>query len=178
MSLAQAILISLADCPKSGYDLAKAFDGSVGFFWEATHQQIYRELTKLENQGWLSGQNIAQAGRPDKKLYSVTELGYTQLREWVAQPCNLPPNKNELLLKIFSGDLVPQPLILQEVQRHRQLHVDQLAIYQSIEQQYFADPQALSPKAKFQYLTLRCGMRLETEWIAWCDEAIATLAQE
>ena len=45
MSLAHAILVSLVCEPKSGYDLAKQFDGTVGFFWQATHQQIYRDLT-------------------------------------------------------------------------------------------------------------------------------------
>jgi DNA-binding PadR family transcriptional regulator len=58
-----------------GYDLSKRFDGSVGFFWNATQQQIYRELAKLEDQGWISPQTISQQGRPDKKLYSVTDFG-------------------------------------------------------------------------------------------------------
>ena len=31
----------------SGYELAKTFDSSIGFFWKADHQQIYRELSKL-----------------------------------------------------------------------------------------------------------------------------------
>jgi DNA-binding PadR family transcriptional regulator len=26
---------------------------SVGFFWKASHQQIYRELTQLEGKGWV-----------------------------------------------------------------------------------------------------------------------------
>ncbi|MCX7595443.1 MAG: PadR family transcriptional regulator, partial [Fischerella sp.] len=84
MALAHAILASLIGRPCSGYDLAKQFDGSVGFFWQATHQQIYRELSKLETQGWITSEIISQEGRPDKKLYSVTELGKQQLKEWIA----------------------------------------------------------------------------------------------
>jgi DNA-binding PadR family transcriptional regulator len=64
MSLAHAILVSLVDCPSSGYDLAKKFDGSVGFFWQATHQQIYRELHRLQDKGWIDAEVIAQESRP------------------------------------------------------------------------------------------------------------------
>ncbi|MCS6814837.1 MAG: PadR family transcriptional regulator, partial [Cyanobacteria bacterium] len=57
MALSHALLSLLLHQPSSGYDLAKQFDcsveGSVGFFWGASHQQIYRELTRLEEQGWL-----------------------------------------------------------------------------------------------------------------------------
>ncbi|HEY9751061.1 MAG TPA: PadR family transcriptional regulator, partial [Allocoleopsis sp.] len=86
MSLAHAILVLLTDSPQSGYDLAKRFDGSVGFFWQASHQQIYRELAKLEAQQWVEAEAIAQTGRPDKKLYHVTEIGQQQLILWMQQP--------------------------------------------------------------------------------------------
>jgi DNA-binding PadR family transcriptional regulator len=79
MAIAHAILVSLINTPASGYELAKQFEASVGFFWKATYQQIYRELTKLEDLGWISARVIAQETRPDKKLYSVTELGKQQL---------------------------------------------------------------------------------------------------
>jgi DNA-binding PadR family transcriptional regulator len=175
MSLAHAILVSLAGCPKSGYDLAKAFDGSVGFFWKATHQQIYRELTKLEEQGWLAAQTIAQEGRPDKKLYSLTGEGMDRLKAWLHEPCDLAAVKEELLLKVFAGHLVEPQAIAREIDRHRHLHRDRLAVYRDIEGQYFSDPKSLSKENKFHYLTLLSGIGYETAWIAWCDEAIAQL---
>ncbi|NJL43657.1 MAG: PadR family transcriptional regulator [Pseudanabaena sp. SU_2_4] len=123
-----AILVSLADCPKSGYDLGRVFDGSVGFSGKATYQQIYRELTKLDDLGWISAQNIEQAGRPDKKLYSLTEEGTNQLKQWLCQPCDLSVVKEELLLKVFAGYLVEPQAIAKEIKRHRQLHADKLAV--------------------------------------------------
>ena len=101
MSLAYALLVSLIQEPKSGYDLAKQFDGSVGFFWQATHQQIYRELTKLEQQGRITAEAIAQEGRPDKKVFSVTSLGLSHLKTWLFQSSNIAPSKDEFLLKIY-----------------------------------------------------------------------------
>ena len=51
MSLAHALLTSLLEQPSSGYDLARRFDKSIGHFWQATHQQIYRELGRMEKAG-------------------------------------------------------------------------------------------------------------------------------
>ncbi len=177
MALAHAILVSLVDRPCSGYDLAKQFDGSVGYFWSASHQQIYRELSKLEAQGWITSETIAQAGRPDKKLYQVTELGEQQLRSWIAQPSEPTPIKDDLLVKIFAGYIASPQIILEELERHREAHLKRLSQYKVLQQQYFQNPQALPLPAKFRYLTLRNGIHYETEWLAWIDEAVQLLAE-
>lgn len=175
MALAEAILAALVERPCSGYDLAKRFDGSVGFFWKATHQQIYRELTKLEDQGWLSAEIVPQAGRPNKKLYQVTEAGQEHLKNWIAQPSEATPIKDELLVKLFAGYVVPSQTIIAELERHRLQHLERLSIYREIEQQYFHNPETLPIEKKFVYLTLRHGICYETEWLAWCDEALQLL---
>ncbi|MBP5973765.1 PadR family transcriptional regulator [Brasilonema sp. CT11] len=176
MALAHAILASLVDRPCTGYDLAKKFDGSVGFFWSASHQQIYRELSKLEAQGWIASETIPQQGRPDKKLYHVTEQGKHQLLDWIAQPCEPTPIKDDLLVKIFSGYVAQKQTILEELERHRQAHEEKLSTYKVLEQQYLHNPQQLPEQAKFQYLTLLNGISYETSWLAWCEQAIGLLS--
>jgi len=177
MALAHAVLVSLMNCSCSGYDIAKQFDGSVGFFWKASHQQIYRELAKLEAEEWVSSETIPQEGRPAKKLYSVTPLGKQQLLEWIAQPSKPAATKEDILVKLFAGCYAPRPIILAELQRHRQAHLERLMVYQKIELQYFQDPHSLPSKEKFQYLTLRRGIGYETGWITWCEEAIKFLSE-
>lgn len=51
MSLPHAILTALLEKPSSGLELTRRFDKSIGYFWSATHQQIYRELGRLEREG-------------------------------------------------------------------------------------------------------------------------------
>ena len=51
VALGDAILACLTERPMTGYELAKTFDSSIGFFWKADHQQIYRELSKLRDRG-------------------------------------------------------------------------------------------------------------------------------
>jgi DNA-binding PadR family transcriptional regulator len=175
MALAQAIMAALVNCPQSGYDLTKYFERSIGFFWKASHQQIYRELTKLEEQGWIEAEEIAQVGRPDKKLYRLNEIGQKHLIQWLTEPCDAVTIKDDLLVKVYVGHLLPIAVIQQELTRHRQIHLEKLAIYQNIEQQHFPKPHQLPAKDLFPYLTLRRGIRQEQEWIAWCEESLAFL---
>lgn len=175
MSLAHAILASLIESPCSGYDLAKRFDGSVGFFWQASHQQIYRELSKLDKLGWITSEIITQEGRPDKKVYSITQKGTLGLQEWITKPCEPMPVKDDLLVKIFSGYIVSEDTIFQELEHHRKAHIQRLSTYKDLEQKYFQNPQQLSRVAKFQYLTLKRGIGYETQWLAWCDQVIELL---
>jgi DNA-binding PadR family transcriptional regulator len=175
MALSHAILAVLVNRSCSGYDLAKQFDGSVGFFWHATHQQIYRELTKLEESGWVELEVMRQDGKPDRKCYSINAAGTTHLREWIAKPAALQPTKDELLIKLFVGYLVPSETLIQLLAQQRSLHAENLATYHRIEQDGFADRATLSMELRCQYLTLRAGIHYETGWLAWFDEAIGQL---
>lgn len=176
MALTYAIISALIECPCSGYDLGKRFDGSVGFFWKAAHQQIYRELTKLEEQGWLSSETVCQESRPDKKLYCVTELGKEHLRNWIAQPTEVSLLKEELLVKLFAGYLVSRQTMLAELEQHRTQHLERLSMYREMEHRYFQNPQELPIENKFRYLTLRNRIRYEIDRLAWCDEVIEFLS--
>ncbi|MBW4622212.1 MAG: PadR family transcriptional regulator [Cyanosarcina radialis HA8281-LM2] len=179
MSLTYAILSILVSAPSSGYDLAKRFnpsvEGSVGFFWSASFQQIYRELNCLEEKQWLQAEAVQQENRPDKRIYAVTALGKQQLCQWIAEPEEMAAIEDELLVKLYAGHLVPIQTITTKLEAHRQQHQQRLGIYQEIKNQHFKNPQALSETHKFQYLTLLRGIHYETGWLQWCDEIMLLL---
>ncbi|MER3435297.1 MAG: PadR family transcriptional regulator [Leptolyngbya sp. ERB_1_1] len=185
MALNHAILALLIDNPCSGYDLAKDFEQSVNFFWKATHQQIYRELSKLEDQAFVEVEAIEQTGRPDKKLYHITASGKAFLLEWVLKPCDVMAIKEDLLVKLWAAELIPTSnsiqsasiaIIVKEFQRHQQLHRQRLATYEQIQQKFFADLNQLAIAQKYRYLVLRRGIRYEEDYIAWCDEVLELFA--
>ena len=70
LALGDAILACLTEGPMTGYELAKTFDASIGFYWKANHQQIYRELTKLRDRGHIEGCEVVQTGKPNKLVYT------------------------------------------------------------------------------------------------------------
>ncbi|MDX2212862.1 MAG: PadR family transcriptional regulator [Oculatellaceae cyanobacterium bins.114] len=175
MALSHAILATLVGQTASGYDLRKQFEGSVGFFWQASFQQIYRELGKLEDQGYVRSQTVHQENRPDKKLYEVTDTGKTYLGDWISQSCEMAPIKDDLLVKVFAGYLVPKAVMVKELEHHRTQHLERLQVYRTLEQRFFSPAEHLTPDDQFRYMTLSYGIRYETGWLAWCEEAIAVL---
>ena len=175
MALAHAILVALMNSPSSGYDLARRFGGTVGFFWDASHQQIYRELSKLETAGHVTAAKVKQDMRPNKKLYVLTERGKDCLIDWLNSPSSVSPIKDDLLVKLAGGFLVAPDVLLTELRQHRKQHQLRLTEYQTIEDRLFPDVEALTQETTYPYLTLRNGIQIEQAWLRWCDEAIATL---
>ena len=55
MALEHALLVSLRERPATGIELTRRFDRSIGFFWRATHQQIYKVLRRMEGDRWVHG---------------------------------------------------------------------------------------------------------------------------
>jgi Virulence activator alpha C-term len=86
-------------------------------------------------------------------------------------------DKFQHVVKLFAGDLVDPSVILCELEHHRTQHQDLLDTCKSIEQHIFANVTPQDLQRRYRYLTVRQGVRIETEWLAWCDEAIAFVKQ-
>lgn len=180
MALSHSILATLMGLgkPCSGYDLAKEFNSSVGFYWKTTHQQIYRELARLETEKMVTSELIKQKDRPDKKIYSVTDSGRSHLIKWIAQPSEPTPIKEDMLVKMFVGFLVPKEVLLEELEQLKKIHEEKLRLYREYEKKFFSNVKSLSVKGKYRYLNLRSGISFETMFFTWCDEAIDFLKNE
>ena len=133
MALEHALLVSLSEQDASGYDLTRRFDKSIGFFHSATHQQIYRVLKRMDEAGWVEVEAIAQDGRPDKKVYRVSDAGRAELTRWIAEPSEPSHLRNELAVKIRAAAYADLPALRREVARHRDGHAARLDVYRLIE---------------------------------------------
>lgn len=171
MSLKYAILSLLAHDPLTGYELMKLFDGSVGYFWHATHPQIYKELARLERAGKIAHRSVEQKGRPTKKIYSLSESGRAELLDWLRVPPGTQRVKDEMMLKTFCSGLLSDAEALELIRRHRELHEMKLKRYQELER-FLESGLNLSSRDRLgPYLTLLRGIRYERDYIGWCDEA-------
>jgi DNA-binding PadR family transcriptional regulator len=183
MALDHAILVSLTERAGSGYELARRFDRSIGYFWPATHQQIYRVLRRMGDAGWVTHTDVAQDGRPDKKVYEVSEAGRGELTRWLAEPVEPAILRDGLGVKLRGASLGDAVAVLREVERHRAEHATRLEVYRGIQRRDF--PQCDVPGADklagrelHQYLVLRGGVRAEESFVAWCDEVIQAMRSE
>src|SRR6516225_7500591 len=124
MALSHAILATLLSRPVSGYKLTKRFNAAIGYFWQATHQQIYRELTSLEEHGYV--ERVLSSSHSTEKLYTLTPQGRVALSEWIRQPAEPGVLREDLLLKVRAGSLVSSEVLLTELRRRRTLHAERL----------------------------------------------------
>jgi DNA-binding PadR family transcriptional regulator len=175
MALEHAILVALAEKASTGYDLARRFDKSIGQFWTATHQQVYKVLARMEANGWIAATHVAQDGRPDKKVYDLTADGRDELRSWIAQPAEPEATRSDLAVKIRGASYGDPAAVAAEVQRHRAMHADRLEFYLANEKREFPDPATLSGHRLHQWLVLRGGISLDRGMLDWFDEVVAAL---
>ncbi|MFE2525990.1 PadR family transcriptional regulator [Streptomyces sp. NPDC059382] len=178
MALEHAILVSLLEKPGSGYELARRFERSIGYFWTATHQQIYRVLKRMESDGLLVVREVPQQGRPDKKEYSVADAGRTALSGWLHEPIEPESLRHDLAVKIRGAAFDDPAALTREVERHRQVHADRLAHYLAGERRDFTGPEAPTPPdagQELQHVVLRGGIAYERMTVAWLDDVLATV---
>jgi DNA-binding PadR family transcriptional regulator len=174
MSLPHALLTSLAEHPCSGMELARRFDRSIGHFWHATHQQIYRELARLEAAGWVQS-GPAESGRGRQRAYRILAAGRKELKRWVAAGGDGAPLRDELMVRLRAEAVVGPTGLDREVRARLQAHQDQLALYQGMQAKSFAGRE-LSRAQALQHLVLSAGIRYETSWIETLQQALQVLA--
>ncbi|MER6086071.1 PadR family transcriptional regulator [Streptomyces sp. NPDC001833] len=170
MSLRHAILTALSEKPSSGLDLTRRIDRSIRYFWPATHQQVYRELGRLEEAGLIRALPTPGA----RKEYEVLPAGLDELVAWVARTEDPKPLRDSLLLRLRAAAVVGTAGLRQELERHRALHQKQLDEYLEIEKRDFAS-RSPSEKERLQHLVLQGGISQETHWVTWLDTALAEL---
>lgn len=172
MSLTQAILTSLLETPCTGAELARRFDKSLGYFWQATHQQIYRELGKMEQDGLIVARGLPTA-RGQQRHFEVLERGRAALEAWCAGPGELRPIRDELLVRLRAAAVLGTVDVSAELRRHHGLHREVLARYEHIERHDFPSGMQRSKTDELQLAVLRAGIVYEASWLTWCEEVLA-----
>jgi DNA-binding PadR family transcriptional regulator len=99
MTLRYALLALLEAGPMTGYELAKWFDQSVAYVWQAQHSQIYTELRKLETEGAVHAETLPRGEKATKRAYALTTAGAKQLRQWVSEVEQAPPLRDPAYVK-------------------------------------------------------------------------------
>lgn len=175
MALSHALLTSLIEKSSSGYDLARRFDKSIGFFWHATHQQIYRELGRMEVAGWIESSSAPDAGKTRKRLYRVLPLGQTELQRWAAEPSAPMDLRDEFMVRLRADAALGDLGLAAELARRILMHEEKLALYREIEQRDFAAPD-LSRATRIHHMILKKGILYEENSIAWGREMLKLLS--
>jgi PadR family transcriptional regulator AphA len=139
MNIKYAFLGFLSWRSFSGYDLKKMFVDSPFIYWSGNNNQIYSTLIQLHRDGLVTTEVQHQESGPSRKVYTITDQGRAELKQWllsapeIPQPRNvflvqlawadqLTPNELDALLEKYEGEIHTQLLMYQEQQRRKSIN--------------------------------------------------------
>jgi PadR family transcriptional regulator AphA len=176
--------------PMSGYDLKRLFDHILSPMWGAAHSQIYHELRRMEDLGWVEMEREEQESRPDRKVYSITQAGREALASWQAQPAGILQLRDELLLKVLFGSFASPGDLAANLKKSITEHEVRLLSYRQ-NQQYlptrgeppqeghrhnpYADADEGDP---FFSLISRFAVEFENTYLRWLYETLTFLEEK
>jgi DNA-binding PadR family transcriptional regulator len=176
MSLEHILLGILSDKPLTGYDISKWYQMLLKYFYPADQRTIYRALKRMHENGWVDVEVVVQETSPNRKVYHLTQIGKTELKEWLATPLPLDPAYNLWLGQLYFGDNVDPSYLITNLQARRQQITAQLEELERRANQ--ENPQVvLTPKLLIRSMTLAYGIAVNRFRVQWLDSAIQYLAQ-
>lgn len=175
--LKYVLLGFLTYAPMTGYELKQRIDRSTAHFWHAELSQIYVTLKSLEEAGGVASALHGQAGRPDRRIYTITPQGRRDFQNWLGEPhVELSPKKELLVLKMFFSAQMRREQALTQLQLALDLHRRQLAFYrQDVPASIHACEQefpALKEDARMWEATRRFGEQYEELYVRWIEEML------
>jgi len=116
---AKVILGLLKFGARTGYDVKRVTDLSTRFFWRASYGQIYPELRALEQAGLVRARDEPRGRRP-RHVYALTAAGDRALLAWLQEGEDTYELRDEGLLRLFFGELLPPDDLRALVRRRRE----------------------------------------------------------
>ena len=113
----------------TGYDLKKWADHSLSmFFWSPAMSQIYAELPRLEDRGYVASSEAPHGDARTKRVYRITPAGTAELGRWLREsPVDVPMLKHPTLLRVWLGHLLDGEQLQSIVAEHLRRTEEQLA---------------------------------------------------
>lgn len=112
MNVRTLILAILRAKEASGYEIKKmTSEGPFSYFIDISFGSIYPTLARLEQEGLVDCRIESHPGKPDSKIYSITEKGRAELVNGLRQQPQKDSFKSEFLLQAMNADLTGPELL-------------------------------------------------------------------
>jgi DNA-binding PadR family transcriptional regulator len=158
---------------RSGYEIKRAVDLSIRFFWTISQAQIYPSLKYLERSGLVRGRAEPQ-GKRRRRVYEITDAGEAALGQWLGREERLPFELRDIgLVKLFFADALRPGDALALLRAVRARSEERVAALREIE------PAALALERQgnvHPLLTLRIGIAFHQAMVDVCREFERKLA--
>ena len=157
---AASLLGFLLEGPLTGWDIVGVVEASIGYFWNLTRSQVYRELRSLAEMGFVAG---GESGPRDRRPYEITDEGRAAFMDWLRQDPGEDLIRMQGLLKFFFADNLDEPTARRWVMVQRAQHEQRLEYFRELLAHLASEPTPM------QIHTLRFGIAYEEAALAWFD---------
>lgn len=167
VSVRHALLALLSEGPKYGLRLQQEFEERTGEVWPLNVGQVYITLQRLERDGLVASDDESEAG--PQKRFTITPAGSAELDGWLRTPAgDIPPPRDELVIKVLISLRVPGADVHDIVQVHRRHMIELMQRYWRLKAEAAEDDIGLSLVADAEMFRLDGIVR-------WLDAADARL---
>jgi DNA-binding PadR family transcriptional regulator len=171
-----AILGILANAPESsGYDIQSIMKESTDFFWKETFSSIYPVLETLKKEKLIMEIESSPDGRK-RKTYKLSKDGIKILQSWLLEDVELEQSRNELLLKVFLGDLNGIDSSIKHIEIYKQ-RISQRKFILEKAKKALPKKDPINRGLPFWLMALEFGLRRMQASIEWSDYALDTLSK-
>ena len=177
MSLRHVLLVYLGSGGAAGYDIVKGFQHTYGYLWNASFQQIYRDLGKLHEEGLLDCETVDNAPRPPRKVYRLNQAGWQAMQAWLAKPLPVPRLNDGFMVKVAAMHQQDPDVLAAELYQLREHYRDTLEYLYRKRAVFESLPDTVLEKFMGVFLTLKRGIRVGETWLEWSDEVAQVLAE-
>ena len=176
--LKYAILGLINRKPMTGYDLTIEFDKELASFWYAKHSQIYPELKKLTDENLITFETVIQGEKLEKKVYTITEKGKQELKNWILRDEPLEPTPKDVFrLRAYFIELMNKEEIIQQFTAQMEKRQKKLAVLQSAMENLLEtkDISNIISEEFGDYIVLKGAIMREQAYIDWLNECLAAV---
>ena len=181
MSLNHVILGLLNREPLTGYEVKKIIQNKPFMHWSGNNNQIYKAFAELLDEGFVTKEVQHQDGSPSKNIYTITDDGLNELKNWLLSVTDEPAFNKQILIKLALANRLKRDDLEKMLASYADVVKMQAALSErELDKCYFAEQE---PFGKIMFLDLIRENILafyfsELKWIQKVKEFIAGLPDE
>jgi len=121
-----ALLGLLEGSASHGYDLKLAYDRQFGGAKPLRFGHVYRILSQLVRNGHVVEAGVEPGAGPDRKIYTITDAGVTDLERWLVEPEEPMPHLQAVLFTKVTLALMSGRPATPYLDAQRELHMTRM----------------------------------------------------
>jgi DNA-binding PadR family transcriptional regulator len=163
------LLALLAKEPAHGYELKARLEQMFGDAYPSPNiGQVYLTLQRLEKAGLVCSQDVAQAARPNKRVYELTPAGREAVAEWLESPSDGPRVRDDFFMKLALGPLTGDVDRLGLINRQRRHYLTQMRELSGLASDNSDD----SPISRLLAEGALLHVQADLDWLERCQEEL------